>query len=68
VNAADRADRTQAVTVPCTEPRCHAAAGEVCINVHTGQPLKYQAAHRVRLQAAGVQHMPWPAADLRRAD
>jgi hypothetical protein len=68
MNAELLADQDQAVTTPCGEPRCNALIGELCINIHTGLPLKHQAAHLVRLKAAGVVHAPWDSRDLRRGD
>lgn len=68
MNAEQLADQDQAVTVPCREPRCNAQIGELCINVHNGQPLRHQAGHLVRLKDAGVSHAPWDPRDLRRAN
>lgn len=60
------ADQDQAVTVPCPEERCRALIGEVCVNVHTNQPLRHLPAHNARLNAAGVLHAPLDSRDLRR--
>lgn len=68
MNAEMLADQDQALTKPCREPRCNAHIGELCINVHTGQPLKHQAGHLVRLRDSGVAHAPLDSRDLRRAD
>lgn len=68
MNADLLADQDQAVTVPCPEPRCSALIGEVCINVHTKQPLRHLPAHDSRLKAAGVVHAPIDSRDLRRAE
>lgn len=62
------ADQDQAVTVPCGQHRCNAQIGELCLNIHTGKPLKHLAGHLVRLRDAGVQHAPWDVRDLRRGD
>lgn len=42
-------ERDSAQTQPC--PACHAARGEVCRNVHTGQPLAHLPAHNDRIRA-----------------
>ncbi len=68
MNAEMLADQDQALTKPCREPRCGAFIGELCVNVQTGQPLKHQAGHLVRLRDAGVVHAPLAEADLRRGD
>jgi hypothetical protein len=68
VNREMLADQDQAVTAPCAELRCNAQIGELCINIHTGKPLKHLPGHLVRLKAAGVIHAPWDSRDLRRGD
>lgn len=59
-------DRAAAARVACPVNRCHAPAGEPCINVHTGKPLEHLPAHDARLKAAGVLHAPLDSRDLRR--
>ncbi|MEJ2886113.1 zinc finger domain-containing protein [Actinomycetospora aeridis] len=44
--------------------RCGAQAGEPCRNLLTGQPLRHQAAHDVRLRDAGVELLPVPSHHL----
>lgn len=56
-----RADRAQALTVPCPYPRCLAATGDPCRNPDTGRPVASLAAHLSRLKAAGVSHAPLSA-------
>ena len=69
MNLADLANRDRAETVPCPEPPrgCSAPAGETCRNLTTGAELAHQAAHNVRLRAAGVVHAPLDSRDLRAA-
>lgn len=68
MNAEMLADQDQALTVPCKEPRCNAQIGELCINVHTGKPLKHLAGHLVRLRDADVVHVPISADKLAGAE
>lgn len=55
VEDADRAAQTraaavraQALTRMCPQAGCHAAPGDACRNVHTGDPLRYPA-HALRI-------------------
>lgn len=43
--------RTLALTVVCEY--CHAAIGDRCVNPKTGELIEHQAAHFVRITAAG---------------
>lgn len=62
------ADREQSLTVPCPIDLCGSEIGEVCVQLGTGQPLQFLAAHDARLRVAGVQHAPLDSRELRRAD
>lgn len=61
MNTGDAIDRELAEQVDCPprhERGCGQPVGHTCINLHTGEPLGSQAAHLVRLRAAGVTHDP----------
>jgi hypothetical protein len=69
VNLEDQYDQTDALQVPCP-PRnqrgCGQPAGELCLNLGTGEPLQNLPAHYVRLLAAGVEFKPTDDRDRRR--
>jgi hypothetical protein len=47
-----RMARSEAETVVCPEPRCHAGVGVTCRNFYTGLELENQPAHAKRIKAA----------------
>lgn len=46
------AQRAESLTEDCDY--CGEEIGRPCVNPKTGQPLEHQAAHRIRMQKAGV--------------
>ncbi|MGD9991110.1 zinc finger domain-containing protein [Pseudonocardia sp.] len=60
----DAADRTRALTVPCSY--CHAMPGELCVRKGTTDTLVNPAAHLARLNDAGITHAPLDTRELRR--
>lgn len=45
-------ERAQAQTIVCPELKCHAAVGETCLNLSSGQPLDHLPAHSRRIRDA----------------
>lgn len=69
MNLEDQYDQTDALDVPCP-PRnqrgCGQPAGQLCLNLGTGEPLVHLPAHLARLLAAGVVLKPTDEGELLR--